>query len=52
MKSAGGRIRIMDKNVFQYPNYKRHDAFGLNYRMSEVAGSNRISSARKDRFIC
>ena len=38
MKSNDGRIRN-NKDIFQDPNYKRHDALGLNYRMPEVAAA-------------
>jgi perosamine synthetase len=38
MKSGDGRIRI-NKDIFQDPNYKRHDELGLNYRMPEVAAA-------------
>lgn len=38
MKSGDGRIRL-NKEAFQDPNYKRHDAFGYNYRMPEVAAA-------------
>ena len=30
-----GKVRI-DKNKFQNPNWKRHNEFGYNYRMSEL----------------
>jgi len=39
MKSTDGRVRIIDKKIFQDPNYKRHDTFGYNYRMPEVAAA-------------
>tara|TARA_B100000963_G_scaffold142633_1_gene124161 strand:+ start:21874 stop:23073 length:1200 start_codon:yes stop_codon:yes gene_type:complete len=39
MKSTEGRVRIMNKDSFQDPNYKRHDELGLNYRMPEVAAA-------------
>jgi perosamine synthetase len=38
MKSGDGRIRI-NKDIFQDPDYKRHDSFGFNYRMPEVAAA-------------
>jgi len=38
MKSGDGRIRI-NKDIFQDPNYSRHDVIGLNYRMPEVAAA-------------
>ena len=38
MTSGDGRIRI-NKDIFQNPNYKRHDMLSLNYRMPEVAAA-------------
>ena len=38
MKSGDGRIRT-DKKLFQDPNYQRHDAFGYNFRMPELAAA-------------
>lgn len=38
MKSGDGRIRL-NKDIFQNPNYRRHDSFGYNYRMPEVAAA-------------
>jgi perosamine synthetase len=52
MKSTDGRVRILDKSVFQDPNYKRHDAFGYNYRMPEVAAAVALAQLEKiDSFI-
>jgi perosamine synthetase len=34
LKADEGRIRL-NQDVFQNPNYKRHDALGWNYRLSE-----------------
>ncbi|MDR3491484.1 MAG: DegT/DnrJ/EryC1/StrS family aminotransferase [Gammaproteobacteria bacterium] len=51
MKSGDGRIRL-NKDIFQNPNYKRHDAFGYNYRMPEVAAALGLAQAEKlDHFI-
>ena len=47
MKSKDGRVRILDKDVFQDPNYKRHDAFGYNYRMPEVAAAMGLAQLSK-----
>lgn len=30
-----GRVRMINKEMFQNPKYKRHDALGWNYRMAE-----------------
>lgn len=38
MRSGDGRIRL-NKEIFQDPGYKRHDGFGYNYRMPEVAAA-------------
>ncbi len=52
MKSVEGRIRIMNKDLFQDPNYKRHDELGLNYRMPEVAAALGLAQTeRLDYFL-
>jgi len=38
LSSNDGRIRI-NKDLFQDPNYSRHDELGLNYRMSEFSAA-------------
>ncbi len=51
MKSGDGRIRI-NRDVFQDPSYKRHDSFGYNYRMPEVAAALGLAQTeRLDFFI-
>jgi perosamine synthetase len=51
MKSGDGRIRL-NKDIFQNPNYKRHDSFGYNYRMPEVAAALGLAQVEKiDSFI-
>ena len=51
MKSGDGRIRI-NKEIFQDPNYKRHDSIGLNYRMPEVAAALGLAQTeRLEHFI-
>jgi perosamine synthetase len=51
MKSGDGRIRI-NKDIFQDPNYKRHDSLALNYRMPEVAAALGLAQTeRLDHFI-
>ena len=47
MKANEGRIRL-DKSVFQDPSYKRHDSYGLNYRMPEVAAA--VGLAQTERY--
>lgn len=52
MKSGEGRVRIMNKDLFQDPNYKRHDELGLNYRMPEVAAALGLAQTeRLDYFL-
>lgn len=51
MKSGDGRIRI-NKDIFQNPDYKRHDSLGLNYRMPEVAAALGLAQTeRMEHFI-
>lgn len=51
MKSGDGRIRL-NKDIFQNPDYKRHDAFGYNYRMPEVAAALGLAQVEKiDQFV-
>ena len=47
LSSSDGRIRI-NKDLFQDPNYSRHDEVGLNYRMSEFAAA--IGLAQTERM--
>lgn len=48
--SSDGRVR-MNKDIFQDPNYKRHDSFGYNYRMPEVAAALGLAQAEKIDFF-
>ena len=51
MKSNDGRIRN-NKDIFQDPTYKRHDAYGHNYRMPEVAAALGLAQTeRMDFFV-
>jgi perosamine synthetase len=51
MKSGDGRIRI-NKDIFQDPTYKRHDTYGHNYRMPEVAAALGLAQTeRMDFFV-
>lgn len=51
MKSGDGRIRI-NKELFQDPQYKRHDELGLNYRMPEVAAALGLAQTeRMEHFV-
>ena len=46
-----GRVRS-HKDIFQDPNYKRHDTLGYNYRLSEVAAAMGLAQAeRMEEFI-
>jgi perosamine synthetase len=38
LSGSDGRIRV-NKDLFQDPNYSRHDEVGLNYRMSEFSAA-------------
>ncbi len=46
MQSNTGKI--MNKDIFQDPGYKRHDTLGLNYRMPEIAAA--IGLAQTERY--
>ncbi|MCK5044566.1 DegT/DnrJ/EryC1/StrS family aminotransferase [Candidatus Parcubacteria bacterium] len=51
IKPKDGRIRI-NKEIFQDPNYKRHDALGWNYRMPEVAAAIGLAQVERiEEFI-
>lgn len=50
MKSGDGRIRL-NKDIFQDPNYKRHDEIGLNYRMPEVAAALGLAQTERMEFF-
>lgn len=50
MTSGDGRIRI-NKDIFQNPNYSRHDDIGLNYRMPEVAAALGLAQTERLEFF-
>ncbi|MEQ8603681.1 MAG: DegT/DnrJ/EryC1/StrS family aminotransferase [Marivibrio sp.] len=51
LKAKDGRIRN-NKDIFQDPTYKRHDAYGHNYRMPEVAAAMGLAQTeRMDWFL-
>lgn len=51
LPAGDGRIR-RNKDIFQDPAYKRHDAFGYNFRMPEVAAALGLAQTeRMDWFI-
>lgn len=50
MKATDGRIRS-NKDIFQDPNYKRHDAYGHNYRMPEVAAALGLAQTHRLDFF-
>lgn len=51
LKATDGRIRNI-KDIFQDPTYKRHDAYGHNYRMPEVAAALGLAQTeRMDFFV-
>ena len=51
LKPGDGRIRKLRKDELQDPDYKRHDDFGWNYRMPEVAAAVGLGQLSKvERF--
>lgn len=51
LSSSDGRIRI-NKDLFQDPNYSRHDEVGLNYRMSEFSAAVGLAQTeRMEHFV-
>lgn len=50
LKAGDGRIRS-NKDIFQNPNYKRHDGFGYNYRMPEVAAALGLAQTERMDFF-
>ena len=49
--AQSGKIRI-SKDIFQNPNYKRHNKFGFMYRMPEVAAAMGLAQLEKlDMFV-
>lgn len=50
MKADDGRVRS-NKDIFQNPNYKRHDTFGYNYRMPEVAAALGLAQTERMDFF-
>lgn len=50
IQAADGRIRI-NKDIFQDPDYKRHDSLGWNYRMSEVTAAVGLAQLEKLDFF-
>lgn len=39
LEADEGRVRFVNKEMFQNPEYKRHDALGWNYRMPEFTAA-------------
>lgn len=50
LKATDGRIRT-NKDIFQDPTYRRHDAFGYNYRMPEVAAAVGLAQTERMDFF-
>lgn len=48
LKADEGRVRFVNKEMFQNPKYKRHDALGWNYRMPEFTAA--VASAQLERI--
>lgn len=42
-----GRVRIVNKEMFQNPKYKRHDALGWNYRMTEFSAAIALAQVER-----
>jgi perosamine synthetase len=42
----GGRIKL-NEDVFQDPNYKRHDCLGWNYRMAEICAAVAVAQLER-----
>lgn len=50
VKATSGQVR-KNKDVFQNPNYLRHDAFGWNYRLPEVAAAVGLAQVEKIDYL-
>jgi len=51
LTSGDGRVRL-NKELFQNPDYKRHDSFGYNYRLPEVAAALGLAQTQRiEHFI-
>lgn len=50
IKADTGQVR-KNKDLFQHPDYLRHDAFGWNYRMSEVTAAVGLAQTEKMDFF-
>ena len=48
--SGDGRVRL-HKDIFQDPDYKRHDIFGYNFRMPEVAAAMGLAQTERIEFF-
>ena len=52
LSADDGRVRKILKDELQSPGYERHDGFGWNYRMPEVAAAVGLAQVDKiDRFV-
>ncbi|QLA17054.1 DegT/DnrJ/EryC1/StrS family aminotransferase [Desulfolutivibrio sulfoxidireducens] len=52
LRADDGRVRKILKDELQSPGYERHDGFGWNYRMPEVAAAVGLAQVEKmDRFV-
>ena len=50
LTSGDGRIRL-NKKIFQDPQYRRHDSYGCNYRMPEVAAAVGLAQIERIDFF-
>lgn len=48
LQADEGRVRFVNKEMFQNPNYKRHDELGWNYRMPEFTAA--VAFAQMERM--
>lgn len=50
IKALNGQVR-KNKDVFQDPKYERHDTFGFNYRLPEVAAAVGLAQVERIDFL-
>lgn len=51
LNSSDGRIRLSNKEALQDPQHKRHDSFGFNYRMPEIAAALGLAQVEKIEYF-
>lgn len=50
IRAVNGQVR-KDKNIFQDPKYLRHDTFGYNYRLPEIAAALGLAQTERIDFL-